>query len=101
VLPLSDPARLTAISVARKFEVSPCFLRYTHADAIPPGNVTALAVALALMGGTPAITRAGKTRNMPPPAKAFTTPPVSAAAIRMVQEKMDGTGKNAFNGIAS
>src|SRR5579863_275548 len=46
---------------------------------MPPGIVISEEVALALTDATPARSRAGKTTNIPPPARAFATPPRRAA----------------------
>jgi hypothetical protein len=62
-------------------------VRYTRADAIPPGRVITDEVAFAMMGSTPANISAGKMINVPPPAKALTIPAAVAAASSMIQEK--------------
>src|SRR5579883_314756 len=45
-----------------------------------PGQSATVVVALALIGATPVMTRAGKTRKLPPPATEFMAPPANAAA---------------------
>jgi len=47
-----------------------------------PGQSAMVLVALAWIGGTPTISRAGKLKKLPPPATEFIMPPTTAAANR-------------------
>jgi hypothetical protein len=48
-------------------------------------------VALDTTGGTPANRRAGKIRNVLPPAKALAAPPAMAAASKTIQDNNEGS----------
>src|SRR5579883_244418 len=83
-LPMADPARLAAdIRIVNFVSTLRTQSRYTHADAKTPGNRIMEHIALAFTGAAPARSRAGKTRNVPPPASAFEAPPKKAAPIRI------------------
>src|SRR5690242_5377811 len=71
-LPIPDPTRLAMHMKSRKRRFDDRTVsRYTHADATEPGKRTNDAVAFAWTGAIPARRRAGKTRNVPPPASAL------------------------------
>ena len=71
---------------------------------IAPGQRATVLVAFAIMGGTPRLTRAGKTRSMPPPAMELAMPARTARAetkaswegARCVTEKGQGEKKRAI-----
>ena len=87
----SDPeiSRLTLASCASNIE------------AMPPGIITEAAVALATMESSPAKSKAGKTRKVPPPASALANPPMSEVAIRMSRDGSEMSGKESIVASAS
>jgi len=68
--------------------------RYTKADAMPPGMVMTEDAAFAMMGSTPANISAGKSINVPPPAKALAIPAAVAATNRIIHERGEMLFKN-------
>ncbi len=62
-------------------------LRYAAIDVSCPGHSATVLVALACTGIMPMPIIAGKTRNDPPPATAFSSPPRKAAVTSHAQRQ--------------
>ena len=71
-------------------------LRYTQAEAMPPGTRTTAEVALAQMGLKPANNSAGNVRKVPPPASALATPATKDTTSSRTQESADTSGKTSY-----
>jgi hypothetical protein len=62
-------------------------------EDIVPGQRATVEVALAVMGGTPSATRAGKVISVPPPAMAFIIAPRAAATATAARKRGESTAR--------
>src|SRR5271165_1717352 len=77
--PASPPTTLVSSKGINKRRGTLSRFRYAPVLAANPGQRATVLVALASTAGTPVLSNAGNVRKVPPPATAFSVPPITAA----------------------